>query len=278
MSRIDAHQHFWRVSRGDYGWLTRDSLPQLYRDYEPEHLKPLMQLCGVDRTILVQAAATASETQYLLDLATRAPFVAGVVGWADFERADAPAQIASLATQDKLVGLRPMLQDLPDDQWILKPGIRPAIDAVIASGLRLDVLIFPRHLPHVIALLGQQPDLKAVIDHGAKPNIADGAFEPWAASMRRLASETSAFCKLSGLLTEAGSRTSDSDLQPYVDVLLESFGPQRLMWGSDWPVLTMAGDYPSWFAQAQRLTDILPIADASDLFGGTAARFYGLEI
>lgn len=277
MTRIDAHQHFWRISRGDYSWLSRDSFPQLYRDYEPEHLSPLLNSCGVDRTILVQAAESAAETDYLLGLASDTPFVAGVVGWVDFEAADASEQIARLAMHAKLVGLRPMLQNLPDDQWILRSSIRRAVDALILSGLRLDILIFPRHLPHILEFLGRHSELKAVIDHGAKPGIGRGEFEPWASWMRRLARETNVYCKLSGLLTEAGPLTNDAALKPYVDVLLESFGPRRLMWGSDWPVLTLAGDYAGWIDQAHRLTAGLSSADRASVFGGTATQFYGLE-
>lgn len=276
--KIDAHQHFWRVDRGDYGWLSASSFPALFRDRMPDDLAPLIAQCGIDRTVLVQAAQTIGETEFLLRIADTTPFVAGVVGWADLATADAPDQIARLAQNRKLVGLRPMLQDLPDDGWILRPEIRPALTAMKAARLRLDILIFPRHLPHVFALLGAHPDMPAVIDHGAKPYIARGEIEPWAQWMRRIAGETGARCKLSGLLTEASDGADANTLKPYADVLLEAFGPNRLMWGSDWPVLTLASDYVTWFDVARQLTSGLNDAERAAVFGGTAARFYGLDL
>ncbi len=275
--KIDSHHHFWRVDRGDYGWLTAESFPTLYRDYMPADLEPLMRRCGIEKTVLVQGAQTIAETEFLLGIADATPFVAGVVGWADFETDDAAEQITRLARHRKLLSLRPMLQDLPDDAWILGPGIRPAFNALKRAGLRYDVLIFPRHLPHVFKFFEDQGDLAAVIDHGAKPYIARGEIEPWATWMRRFAKETNVTCKLSGLLTEAGERATKDALKPYVDVLLEAFGPDRLMWGSDWPVLTLAGDYVGWFEMAEALTDHLPASGKDAIFGGTAARFYGLN-
>ncbi|MCC6917895.1 MAG: amidohydrolase family protein [Alphaproteobacteria bacterium] len=275
--RIDAHHHFWRPARGDYGWLTAEAVPSLYRDYMPPDMAPLLAACGIERTVLVQAAQTVAETEFLLAIADTTPFVAGVVGWADFEAPDAADEIARLARHRKLVSLRPMLQDLPDDTWILKPELAPAFAALKAAGLCYDVLIFPRHLPHVFRFLAEDGDLSAVIDHGAKPYIARGEIEPWAGWMRRLGRETAAACKLSGLLTETGDRTTQAALKPYVDVLLEAFGPQRLMWGSDWPVLTLAGDYTGWLGMAESLTAGLSADEKAAVFGGTAARFYGLD-
>lgn len=276
--KIDAHQHFWRVDRGDYGWLSASSFPTLFRDRMPDDLAPLMAQCGIDRTVLIQAAPTAGETEFLLHIADATPFVAGVVGWADLAAPDAEDQIARLSQHRRLAGLRPMLQDLPDDAWILRPEIRPAIAAMRSARLRLDVLIFPRHLPHVFAFLVEHADIPAVIDHGAKPSIAHGEIEPWALWMRRIARETTAFCKLSGLLTEAEAGAGAHTLRPYVDVLLEAFGPERLMWGSDWPVLTLAADYATWFDVASQLMSCLSDAESAEVFGGTAARFYGLDI
>jgi len=275
--KIDAHQHFWRVDRGDYGWLTAEGVPALYRDYMPADLVPLLKRNSVGRTILVQAAQTIGETEFLLDVADANHFVAGVVGWVDFEAPNAAGTIARLARNKKLVGLRPMLQDLPDDEWILRPGVKPVFAALKRSGLRYDVLIFPRHLPHVFRFFQDQHDLPAVIDHGAKPGIARGEIEPWATWMRRFGQETQVFCKLSGLLTEAGERTTATALRPYVDVMLDAFGPKRLMWGSDWPVLTLAGDYDGWSAMAEALTAHLTADERQAIFGRTAARFYGLD-
>jgi L-fuconolactonase len=274
--RIDAHQHFWRPSRGDYGWLTPQAHPAICRKFLPADLQPLLLDAGIERTVLVQAAPTVAETDYLLGLAAEAPFVAGVVGWADFEAPDAAARIAALAKDPALLGLRPMLQDLDDDAWILRPSVAPALDAMQAAGLRLDALVTPRHLPHVARLLAARPDLNVVIDHCAKPDIAGGALEDWAAQMRAIAADTSASCKLSGLVTEAGDRWTEEDLKPYVDVLLEAFGPARLMWGSDWPVVNEAGGYAAWHSAAWALAEGCSRGERDLIFGGAAEAFYGI--
>lgn len=271
--RIDAHQHVWQVARGDYGWLTPD-LDRLYRDFMPADLAPLLAASGVDGTILVQAAPTLAETTFLLDVARATPFVLGVVGWVDFEAPDAPDIIAGLAADPLMVGLRPMIQDIADDDWMLRPDLRPAFEAMIAHDLTFDALVLPRHLPRLRTLMDMYPALRVVVDHAAKPQIADGLFEPWAAGIASIASQTGAFCKLSGLVSEAGASWQPSDLAPYIDHLLAVFGPERLIWGSDWPVATLAVDYGAWAAQAQG-----HLPDADDLaavFGGTAPRAYRL--
>lgn len=275
--RVDSHQHFWTTKRNDYGWLNERSGSVLYRDYMPGDLAPLLTAHGIDRTILVQAAPSVAETCFLLELAARAPFVGGVVGWADFEDADAPRVIADLAGRGALVGLRPMLQDLDDDEWILRRRIEPALAAMRDHDLCLDILGLPRHLPHVARFLARHPELRCVIDHAAKPAIARGELVPWAAEMRRIARESAALCKLSGLATEAGHGWSASTMKPYVEVLLEAFGPERLMWGSDWPVLNLAGSYAGWLETAEQLVAGLPQAARSLVFGGTAAEFYRIR-
>jgi L-fuconolactonase len=274
--RIDAHQHFWRVGRGDYGWLTPEAHPAICHDFGPGDLAPLLRQAGVERTILVQAAPTLAETEFLLGLADAAPVVAGVVGWVDFEAADAPKVIELLALNERLVGLRPMLQDLDDDAWILNPSVAPALDALQAADLTFDALVKPRHLPHIARLVAQRPDLPVVIDHGAKPDIAGGGLADWAAAIRAIAGDSPAFCKLSGLVTEAAPGWREGDLRPYVDLLLEAFGPSRLMWGSDWPVVNEAGGYARWCVAAEALTEACSPADRDQIFGLTAARFYGL--
>lgn len=276
MTRIDAHQHFWRPARGDYGWLTPQAHPAICRDYLPGDLAPLMAREGVGRTVLVQAAPSETETDFLLALAAKTPFVAGVVGWAMLEAADAPARIARFAGRSKAVGLRPMLQDLPADDWILDPRLGPAITAMTGAGLRFDALVTPRHLPHLLVFLARHPDLPVVVDHAAKPDIAAGALEPWAGQMRRIGRETRAFCKLSGLASEAAPGWTGAQLQPFMGVLLEAFGPRRLMWGSDWPVVEEAGGYRRWAAAALALISALPADDRDAILGGTAERFYGL--
>jgi L-fuconolactonase len=274
--RIDAHQHFWRVSRGDYGWLTPEDHPAICRDFGPDDLAPLLEDAGVERTVLVQAAPTAGETAFLLGLAASAPMVAGVVGWADLEADRAPGTIETMASNPALLGLRPMLQDLVEDDWIGRPSVAPALDAMEGAGLRFDALVKPRHLTHLARLLAHRPGLRVVIDHGAKPDIAAGEIDGWAASIQRIAAETPAFCKLSGLVTEAGEHWSAEDLAPFVDVLLEAFGPARLMWGSDWPVVNEAGGYAAWRAAAEALTERCSPEERDLIFGGTATAFYGI--
>ena len=275
--RVDAHHHFWRLSRGDYGWLTKEAFPALYRDYLPEDLLPLLKKCGIDKTVLVQGAQTVAETEFLLAIADRASFVGGVVGWVDLSARDAADQIARLARNGKLKSLRPMLQDLPEDDWILRPELRAGLEAIAKNGLRFDVLIFPRHLPHVVKFFARHSDLPMVIDHGAKPYIARGEIDPWKSQMRAIARDfPNVCCKLSGLATEAAPGWTIENLRPYVDALLEMWGPSRLMWGSDWPVLNVAGSYVGWFEIAQALTAGLSGRERDEIFGGTAARFYGL--
>lgn len=274
--RIDAHQHFWRLDRGDYGWLTPDVGP-IYRDFEPEHLLPLLEASKIDGTILVQAAPTAAETEYLLSLADQHAFIKGVVGWVDFEAPDAPKDIARLAAHPALVGLRPMIQDIPDTNWMLRPDLAPAFEAMIAAELTFDALTLPRHLGALRQLLGRFPNLRTIIDHGSKPRIADRMRDGWFADMAELAEGTNAFCKLSGLVTEAGSDWTVNDLRPYTDHLLATFGPRRLIWGSDWPVCTSAASYQEWIATADTLLSQQSKSEVRAVFGLNALAAYGLN-
>ncbi|MBS0469797.1 MAG: amidohydrolase family protein [Proteobacteria bacterium] len=274
--RIDAHQHFWRPDRGDYGWLTPEAFPKLARDILPAELEPLLQAARIDRTILIQAAPTEAETLYLLELAGTTPFIAGVVGWVDFEAEDAPSRIARLCADPKLLGLRPMVQDIADTEWLLRPGHARVVEAMLRGRLRFDALIKPRQLPALAEFIETYPDLPVVIDHAAKPDIAKSELGTWSSYISYIANNSNAVCKLSGLATEAGPGWSAETLRPYVDVLLRFFGPSRLMWGSDWPVLTEAGSYAQWLSAAEALTAHLSEADRASIFGGTAAAFYGL--
>lgn len=274
--RVDCHQHFWRLSRGDYGWLDPTSFPKIARDFLPSDLAPLLSTARIDRTIVVQAAPTEAETTFLLELAHQTPFVVGVVGWVDFDAPDAPDRIATLAANSKLVGLRPMIQDIADTDWMLRPELTLALEAMRRRDLRFDALVKPQHLPALMEFLERHRDLAVVIDHGAKPDIRGGALDPWAKSMRHIARNSNAMCKLSGLAFEAGPGWSAQSLQPYVDVLLETFGPSRLMWGSDWPVLNEVGDYESWLCACETLTKNLSASEREQIFGATATTFYGL--
>jgi len=277
MPRIDAHQHFWKIERGDYGWLTPELEP-IYRDFRPRDYTPFLEAHAVAGTVLVQAAPTIAETEFLLSLADENPFIKGVVGWVNFTAADAPDRIAALADHPRLVGLRPEIQDFPDGSWILRPEMMPAFEATARHGLTLDALTLPRHLKHLLILLERYPDLRVVIDHGSKPEIRLGQFDGWAQDMRALARQTSAYCKLSGLVTEASENWTVEDLKPYVDHLLAEFGPQRLVWGSDWPVCTLAASYGKWISTVEELLAGLSEAEASRVWHENAVEVYRLEM
>ena len=199
---IDAHQHFWRLARGDYGWLT-PALAPIHRDFGPDDLAPILARHGIERTILVQAAPTVAETEFLLAIARATPFVAGVVGWVDFEARDAPDAVARLAADPRLVGLRPMVQDIADDDWLARPAHAPVFEAMVAHGLVFDALVLPRHLPRLARVLERHPALAVVVDHGAKPRIREREIDAWRADLATVATHRQAHCKLSGLVTEA---------------------------------------------------------------------------
>lgn len=277
---IDAHQHYWQFARGDYAWLT-PALGAIHRDFAPADLAPHLAAAGIAGTILVQAAPTVAETAYLLGLARRAPSVRGVVGWTDLAAHDAAAQLRALRRDDRLVGIRPMLQDIADTEWVLRPTVLAALGVADELGLVFDALVQPRHLDAIAALAAALPGLAIVIDHAAKPAIArwragDADFVTWRTGLARLAGAPQVTCKLSGLATEAAADWQPSDLAPYVEVLISSFGAERLMFGSDWPVVNLAGGFARWHDAARRLTATLPAADGAAIFGGTARRVYGI--
>lgn len=251
------------------------SLDVLHRDFTFADWRREADAVGVEAAIVVQSQPCNEDTDWLLQWSAGEPRVAGVVGWVDLASPCAASRIAALAADPKLRGLRPMLQDLPDDGWILRRGLDSAIEAMLAHGLRFDALVQPRHLPHLLRFAQRWPGLPIVIDHGAKPELAQGALDPWRADMAALAALPQVCCKLSGLVTEAGPRWQPADLRPCVNHLLEVFGPERLLWGSDWPVVKLASDYRGWHALATGLPGLQD--DAFDaVFGGNAARFYGI--
>ena len=273
---IDAHFHCWRLARDDYGWLTA-ALGPIHRDVTVDDWQQVSRPLGVQGGVLVQAAPTEAETAFLLEQASRHDSVLGVVGWIDWIAADAAPRIERLVrTQPKLKGLRPMLQDIADPDWMLQPALTPAFEAMAAHGLVFDALVKTAHLPRLLTLCARHPTLKVVIDHGAKPDIATGAWQPWADAIGRLAGETGALCKLSGLLTEAGPRPPRGAAQRWAAHLLATFGPQRLLWGSDWPVLELAASYRDWWDDTQTLLAPLADADRAAVLGANARRTYGL--
>lgn len=277
--RIDAHQHYWQPARGDYDWMPEDD-PTLSRDYFPSDLAPMLSGTGIARTVLVQAAATVEETEYMLGLADAAGTVGAIVGWVDFEAPDVAETLARLAGHPLFSGVRPMIQDIPDDDWMLRDDVQAGFRAVRDLGLTFDALGFPRHLANFLTILTRYGDMWCVVDHCMKPDIAghsDESFRHWADGMTDIARETGAFCKLSGLVTEAGEDWTVDDLKPYAHHVLDVFGPERVMWGSDWPVVRLRAEYERWLEAAEALTNGLTTSEKARVFGGTAAEFYRID-
>jgi L-fuconolactonase len=270
--RIDSHQHFWTLSARRGHWPPA-SLAAIHRDFAPADLLPELAASRIDGTVLVQSLPTPDDTRVLLDLARRHSFVRGVVGWTDLAAPDAPGAIAALAREPALRGLRPMLHDLDDPDWIADPGLDPAIDAMTQHGLVLDALVRTEHLPALLGVARAHPGLPLVIDHGAKPDIAAGIAPGWRDGLAALSELPQVTVKLSGLLTEAGAGASPDVVAPVVAALLALFGPDRVLWGSDWPVLGLAGTYAGWLSLCQSL---VPARHHDAVFGGNACRIYRL--
>ena len=268
---IDAHQHFWLMKNREGQWPPPE-LAAIHRDFVAGDLAPHLAQIGVTGTVLVQSLPNIDDTRFMLDMADRHEFILGVVGWADLKAPDAPQVIADLAKAPKLKGLRPMLQDIAEDDWISDPALDPAIDAMRAARLTFDALVLPRHLEPLEKFARRHPDLPIVIDHGAKPIIAEGLYSDWRRAMARLADLENVSCKLSGLLVEAGDQKPQA-VRPYAETILDLFGAERVMWGSDWPVVNLVSDYETWFQQARL---IVPEAAWDRVFGANAKHFYGL--
>ncbi len=269
---IDAHFHIWQLSRGDYGWLT-PAQGAIFRDVALDDWRAVSRPCGVTGGVLVQAAPTEAETQFLLQQAGVADDVLGVVGWTDLLVADAPARIQALARHAKLRALRPMLQDIADPDWIVQPALHAAFEAMLACDLAFDALVKPHHLPRIAALARRYPLLRIVVDHGAKPDIAHAQWQDWADGLARLAQCGNVCCKLSGLWTEAGPGAAAEVTQRYGQHIIASFGARRVMWGSDWPVLERAAGYAQWHDLARAL---VPAPDHAAVFDAVARQQYRL--
>lgn len=272
---LDAHVHFWTIAAPSHAWPGPD-LPLLYRDTVPAEYLDTTRGLDLVGAVIVQAQTDDRETDWLLSLCDAEPRFLGAVGWVGLDRADAPDRIAAIAAHPRLLGLRPMLQAIEDSDWILRDDVSRGVAAMLQHGLRFDALVQPRHLPALRRFAERWPDLPIVIDHGAKPEIARGTIEPWRTDIAALAALPNVWCKLSGLRTEQAPGQPADDLAPYVDHLLACFGT-RLMWGSDWPVIRLAGDeHADWLGTTRRLTDGLSEEDAARLFEGAAREFYGL--
>ena len=270
---VDAHQHFWDPARGDYGWLKPDN--PIHRVYAPADLRPLMAEAGVDATILVQAAPTGAETDYMLGIARATPWILGVVGWVDLEVSNAADEIRRRAADPLFLGVRPMLQDLADPDWILQPHLGPALDAIAAERLVFDALILSHQVAAIVELAKRYPQLSIVLDHAAKPHLGEAdAMSRWAPAMGALARLPNVTCKVSGLLTELRPGGGREDVARAIGILFDLFGPQRLLWGSDWPVLTLAGDYRGWFELARDAIAAKDTGAVGAVMGGNAPRIY----
>lgn len=276
---IDAHFHCWQPARGDYGWLNPaldPALAPICRDVAVTDWQAQALPHGVTGGVLVQAAPTDAETHFLLAQADAHPAVLGVVGWVDLLAADAPARMEALARHPRLKGLRPMLQDIDDPAWILQPALAPALRAMSDCGLVFDALVKSAHLPHILTLALRYPDLRLVIDHAAKPAIAANEWQPWADGIARLASQTTAMCKLSGLMTEAGPAPAPGAVRRWGEHVLKCFRASRVVWGSDWPVLELAGGYGQWWHETQQLLAGLGVQERAAIMGDNAKRLYRL--
>jgi L-fuconolactonase len=274
---IDAHHHLWKYSAAEYGWISPE-MKALRRDFLPEDLEKLMHHFGIAGTVAVQARQSLEETGWLLDLASRHEIIRGVVGWVPLtDGAKVRPHLERFAANRKLRGVRHVIQDEADPRYILREDFNAGVKMLPEFGLRYDILIFERHLPAAIQFVDRHPKQVFILDHVAKPRIRERIRSPWDRNMRELAKRPNVYCKLSGMVTEADhQRWTPADLQPYLDVALASFGPKRLMYGSDWPVMLLAGDYVRWYDVVRRAIEKLSAVEQERIMGGTAIEAYGL--
>lgn len=276
---VDSHQHFWELARFDYSWLDRPRLGPIRRDYLPADLKPLLDAAGIDRTVLVQTQHNLDENRWALDLAERHAWIAGVVGWVDLGSPQCDEQLQKFIGHPKFVGVRHIVQDEPDDDFILRDDVLGGLKVLEAHGVPYDLLFYEKHVDRAAAVARRLPGLPLVIDHLAKPLIKSGQLDRWRRHLRLAAEHANVYCKLSGMITEADwQRWKPDDLRPYVETALEAFGPERLMFGSDWPVCLLAGSYQQVVDALRDALGPLSADEQARIFGGTAARFYKLRL
>ncbi len=276
-ARIDSHQHFWSYSAREYPWIKVGS--PLERDWLPGDLEALQSPLSLEGSIAVQARQSLEESRWLLELAEKDPRILGVVGWVDLRSEDVARQLSEFSSNRRFVGVRHVVQDEPDDRFLLGADFVRGLKCLQPYGLRYDLLLFPRQLPAAVELVGQLPNQLFVLDHCAKPEVSKGTLEPWARDLARIASHPNVYCKVSGLVTEANwDDWSLESLQPYLSVVEEAFGRDRLMWGSDWPVCLLASAYERWLETARRWAAGWSAPEQDAFFGGNAARFYGLDV
>ncbi|GAA2915291.1 amidohydrolase family protein [Streptomyces mexicanus] len=277
---VDAHHHVCDLRVRDQDWITGSALRPLRRNFTVADLAPQARAAGVEATVLVQTVTVAEETPEFLALAETHDLIAGVVGWVDLTRpdvADELARLRALPGGGYLKGIRHQVQGEPDPRWLLRPDVRRGLAAVADAGLVYDLVVLPHQLPACVEAAAALPGLTFVLDHLGKPPVAQGDLEPWASAVRALAALPHTVGKLSGLVTEADpAGWTPADLRPYADVALDAFGPDRLMFGSDWPVCTLAASYEEVLHTARTLTDRLTATECEQVFTETARRVYGL--
>lgn len=279
---VDAHHHLWDFAVRDQDWIDPRWMARIRRDFSPADLAAAVEGTGVRSTVLVQTVAVPAETPEMLAVAAGSDLVAGVVGWVDLTAPDVADRLARLAAApggDRLVGVRHLVQAEADPRWLCRPDVRRGLAAVAAADLAYDLLVLPHQLPAAAETVRALPQLRIVLDHLAKPPVATGALEPWAGRLRELAAAPNVTAKLSGLVTEATwAGWTVADLRPYTDVAVAAFGPDRLMYGSDWPVCLLAAeDYRQVLGAAEQLTAGLSAAERAAVFGGTARQVYRLR-
>ncbi|MEX2114588.1 MAG: amidohydrolase family protein [Pirellulales bacterium] len=274
--RIDAHHHCWQLDRFNYPWMTPDLKP-LLRNFGPGDLHPLLAIQRFDRSVLVQTISSLDETRWFLELAERHDWIAGVVGWVDLTDPTLDNTLDELQRHPKFVGVRHQVHDEPDPRWLVRDDVLGGLARLAGRAIPYDLLVRPQHLPAAIEVARRLPELSLVIDHVAKPAITSGGWDDWAAPFAELAAHPNVSCKLSGMITEADwQRWQPSDLRPYLEHALDCFTPERLMFGSDWPVCLLAGSYAQVVAALEKNLAALPAAQQAAVFGGTAVRVYGL--
>lgn len=272
--RIDAHQHFWHYDPAEYVWIT-DKMKVLKRDYLPQDLYPLLEPTGFDGTIAVQARQNLQETEWLLELSGQYDFIKGVVGWVDLRSPDVRRQLEKYSQHPKFKGVRHVVHDEPDDRFMLLPEFQCGIAELKHFSLTYDLLLFSRHLPVAIQLIEKFPKQPFVVDHISKPVIRDQIISPWKEDIEELATYEHVFCKLSGMVTESHWRQwKPEDFTPYLDIVLEAFGPDRVIIGSDWPVCTLCGDYRSVMHIVIDYIQQFPPETREKILGGNCAQFY----
>jgi L-fuconolactonase len=277
MLRLDSHQHFWRYNPVEHNWMT-DAMSAIRRDFLPDELAPLLSANSFDGSIAVQARQNLEETRWLLELSDAHPTIRGVVGWVDLRSDDLANQLAAFSQHPRLVGVRHVVHDELDDNFMLRPEFRRGIAQLREFGLTYDLLLFPKHLPMAARLVAEFPGQSFVLDHIAKPLIADRVISPWREDLQALADFPNVTCKISGMVTEARwQQWQPEDFHPYLDAVFAAFGPERLMVGSDWPVCTLSAGYASTMAIVTNYVQQFAESTQAAILGGNCARIYGIQ-